>query len=74
MLGGPFYVKVFYEGVQGQAGELKSAHGPFGPGEKFFTAKDLIHEVISEGPGEAHCEFENDGNPNCGKECYGQPG
>lgn len=66
--GGPFYVKVFFEGDQGKVGELKSTHGPFGPGDKFFTAKDLLHEVISEGVGVAHCVFENDGSPDCARE------
>lgn len=72
--GGPFYVQVFFEGDKGLKGGMKSSNGPFGPGDSFFVHKDLIHKVISEGPGEAHCEFENDGTPNCGKECYGNPG
>lgn len=58
--GGPFYVVVYLNGMNGKRGELDRREGPFNAGEKFFVDKDLYHEVIAEGPGEADCVFEND--------------
>lgn len=67
--GGPFYVRVFHvDPMTNRKAQMKSAHGPFGPGEKFFVDKELIHEVIAEGPGEADCVFVDDGSPNVAKE------
>lgn len=66
--GGPFYVNVFFADDKGHRGALKDTHGPFGPGEKFFVDRNLIHEVIASGPGEADCVFVDDGSPTVAKE------